>query len=238
MTLQGNPFNYLPPWPRSLMGVAGFVAGLWGFSFNYVFSWLNARKDYKLFRVWMRMTREELPAKSERDYRVAGLSRIENKQFWETENYVNRLWCRMLNYYIALSGFTFTIQLFFVKLDEVDYFSAQYIGWQTFHVFQTFHAFYAFLHCYYTLGFWHVTSMRFFSKRFRYISRQLERLNGCSDRVNNRMLSRLIIENNQVHHEMIFINEFFKSYCGFNLLSFMAIGTSVVFNLLLDINLM
>ena len=114
LTSQGNLFNYLPLSPRFFMGIAGFVAALWGLSFNYVFSWLNTRNDYKLFRIWMRMTLE-IPVKNNRDYRVPGLSGKKNKRFWQTEDYVNRIWYRVFNGYIIFISLFFGLQLFFVR---------------------------------------------------------------------------------------------------------------------------
>ena len=115
--LQGSIFNYLPDGynsPKTFMGIAGFICMIWGFSFNYVFTWLNTRNDYKLFRVWMRMTFEISP-KSDRDYRVAGLSLKRSKQFWETESYVNRIWYRTFNGYVLFISILFSSQLFFVR---------------------------------------------------------------------------------------------------------------------------
>ena len=77
--------------------------------------------------------------------------------------------------------------------------------------------------------------MRFFSKRFNYIAGHLESLNA-SERISNRKLSRLIIDYNQVHYELIQINDFFKYQLGFNLISVYAIGLTLAFVVLLDID--
>ena len=58
----------------------------------------------------------ELPAKSEEDYEVAGLSREENKKFWLEENYVNYVWFRVFNFYVMVIGIIYCFQLFLVKL--------------------------------------------------------------------------------------------------------------------------
>ena len=55
--------------------------------------------------------------------------------------------------------------------------------------------------------------------------------------IDNRMLSKLIIEHNRIHYELIQINDFFKFQSGFNLISSFAVIVSVTFALLLDIDL-
>lgn len=76
--------------------------------------------------------------------------------------------------------------------------------------------------------------MVFFSKRFNYIGKQVERMR-VSRRNVNRRLSRLIVEHNRVHCDLMLINDFFKFYVGFNLIGFFAFGVIMMFIVLLDI---
>ena len=110
----GSIYNYLPEQPKLLMAIATVIAGFWALGFHVVFNFLNTRRDYRLFKFWMKLT-HELPAKSDSDYQVAGLSPEENKLFWSKERSVNRIWYRGMNCYIALTSFTYSSQLFFVK---------------------------------------------------------------------------------------------------------------------------
>lgn len=110
----GSVNNYMSAEPEYFLGIAAVIAGAWSLSFHYVFNYLNARGDYRLFKFWMKLT-QELPAKSDQDYRVAGLSKRENQTFWAKENHVNYVWYRVVNWYTFFMSSTFCIQLFFVK---------------------------------------------------------------------------------------------------------------------------
>ena len=57
-------------------------------------------------------------------------------------------------------------------------------------------------------------------------------MSKSSKPVNNRKLTRLIIEHNQVHHDLILINEFFKNYEGFSLISFFFLEITLSFTIL------
>ena len=136
----GNVYNYLPGQPKFFLGsyisqqgtfssrtksirtslfsgVGAAIAGLWSLSFHFVFNHLNSKNDYRLYKVWMKLTLE-LPVSSDRDYRVAGLSVEENKKFWLMENRVNHIWSQVINYYTAFVSLIFSSQLFFVKFSK------------------------------------------------------------------------------------------------------------------------
>ena len=91
------------------------IASFWILSFNFSFNYENAKDDCRLFKFWMNLTME-LPVKSEDDYRVAGLPREINKKFWSTENYVNYVLYRVLNWYIAFISLVYSHQLFMTRL--------------------------------------------------------------------------------------------------------------------------
>ena len=80
--------------------------------------------------------------------------------------------------------------------------------------------------------------MRFFCKRFDYVGRRLREISQskASERTNNRKLARLVLEHHTVHHDLILINDFFKFYVGFNVISFFALEISLTFVFLLDID--
>ena len=79
--------------------------------------------------------------------------------------------------------------------------------------------------------------MKFFTKRFNCIRRHVQDMRTKSvSRIDNRKLSRLVIEHNKVHHDLILINDFFKFYVGINLIAFMAMGTPVMFAVLLELD--
>lgn len=79
---------------------------------------------------WAKMT-DEIPAKSDRDYQVVGLSRTENKKFWSKEKKENALWYRSMNYTLWLTACIVNLQYTFVKFD---------VDFWIFAVAQTLHA--------------------------------------------------------------------------------------------------
>ena len=66
-----------------------------------------------------------MPAKDEMDYKIAGLSKEENKKFWLKEKRVNRIWYLVVTGYICLTGVTYSSNLFFVKLSTFSGFEIQ-----------------------------------------------------------------------------------------------------------------
>ena len=99
---------------KSILIIQGVMSGIWNLFYHFVFNYLNAKNDYRLFRFWMKLTLE-LPVKSDGDYRVTGLPTEENKKFWLTENHVNYVWFRVTNYYCIALSLIFSSQLFFVR---------------------------------------------------------------------------------------------------------------------------
>lgn len=91
-----------------------FSKSLWSLSYHLVFNWLNARNDFRLFKFWAKLTLEQ-PAKSDRDYQVAGLGVADNKRFWMKEDAFNHLCNRAINWYIIVLSLALCSQLFFVE---------------------------------------------------------------------------------------------------------------------------
>src|SRR5699024_8304703 len=91
-----------------------------------------------LYKVWMKLT-FEMPRRKDRYWRVAGLSRTENRSFWLRQNQFNYYFHRVL--YAALIAFSFLYNLmFFAVLFKVDlytkiFFQAINIAHCTFLVF-------------------------------------------------------------------------------------------------------
>ena len=121
------------------------------------------------------------------------------------------------------------------RFDGVEMFSAKYILFQTLNVANMIHATFSYLHCFYSLNLFYMTCMRFFSKRFSHIGRQVK-IMSLSKSIDSRKLFEVLSESNKVHHDLILINNFFKNYVGFNLISFFLFGVMGAFIVLLDID--
>ena len=88
-----------------------------------------------------------------------------------------------------------------------------YILVQTVHVVHTSLFFWLGLNSVYPINLFYCTIILFFTKRFQHLSKQLDRLDepaGSSGRINNRKLSSLIFDYNQIVHELIEMNQLFK----------------------------
>lgn len=86
----------------------------------------------------------------------------------------------------------------------------------------------------YTNNLFYIYLIMYFAKKFRYISRQLEKIERSGSKlVDNRLLTRLIIAYNRVQFDLIDMNRFFRYFIGWNgllyfffsiMLSFIAIS--------------
>ena len=90
-----------------------------------------------------------------------------------------------------------------------------------------------FLPSIYTLSLFHITTIKFYTKKFQYITKQVERFNASSsertENRNNRKLAKLISDYNLVQLEMMDINSFFKRHFASNLVcTFFAVNILVV----------
>ena len=154
------------------MGFIGLAGASWGLSLHWTFNYLNARNDFHFFRVWMRIT-QELPAKSEQDYEVIGLPREENKRFWQMEKRLNSLWLKVSSGFIGVSCIVFSGQLFLVPF-EADL--SVYVLVQTLHVLHSSYSLVVYMHSFFTLNLFYIWAMKFTSKRFAHITKQVQRL--------------------------------------------------------------
>ena len=110
----GSIWNWLPKDPNFYLGIASAIAAIWSLFFHFVFNHLNSKNDYRLYKVWMKLTLE-LPVKSDRDYRIAGLSMEENKKFWLMENRFNYIWSKIFPWYVGGIATVWSSQFFFVR---------------------------------------------------------------------------------------------------------------------------
>lgn len=159
-----------------------------------------------------------ISAKSEKDYKVVGLSKEENKHFWVAEDQFNSTWYRVLNYSILIFSNAINVQFLFVRFPDVHivvyiFFTTINIAHGTwvlrlaldnrlfigcvFHLqfFQNSYFAFSFLHSMYTVNLFLVQLMRFFCTKFRYLAKQLTQLNESKGRkIDRRKLSRLVYE--------------------------------------------
>ena len=202
----------------------GATAGCW-IAFHFViFNHLNAKNDYRLYRLWLKLT-QELPAKTDQDYKVAGLAKEENTKFWLNENYITQVGYRTITGAIFLFLASVNTLFFYIRFD---------VDWVTYTFFHTLHICH---HCFMVFGFMHsiitvtlfvLTIQRFFAKRFHSISKHLRRMNRNKS-IRNRKLFRMICDYKQVEHELLEMNDFFKAYIASNLICFFAFGIPVSF---------
>lgn len=183
------------------------VLSSWMFFTHTSFSYLNAKKSFYLFKLYFKLT-QELPAKSDRDYKVAGLSVEENKSFWRSEQRFNDRYYRFLGF--ALYGvYVVYCSVYFLIRFETNL--IVFLLVQTINSIYTSYFIYLCLHSNYTLNLLYFESMRFFCLRFKRIAERVESLSRSKTKRINRKLFRLISEHNTVNFELIQINKFFKA---------------------------
>lgn len=187
------------------------IVSSWILSVHYIYNYVNAKNDYRLYIRWMQLT-QEVPAKTDR---VAGLSRAENRSFWSAEKLLFYYFHRILAVFLVI--FLVVVNsLFFIFLFDVDW--PTYVLFQTISICHDSYMVYWFLQNFYTINLSCIVVMVFFAKRFRFIAKRLERLNRPkSTPIDNRKLARLVRDHKRVELELLEINEFFKNFLGTNL---------------------
>ena len=164
----------------------------------------------------------EIPARSEKDWSVVGLSRKENKRFWQIENKVNHYWYRGINFTLLVGCFIFSVQFFMVSFHQVDW--TTYVLFQVVNISHFCFFLFRFLHIVYTVNLMLVAVIRFLSKKFNYIRKKIVALGRSRKEVNNRKLFRLLRDYNFVHVELEEMNCFFRQYVGYNTVHFFILG--------------
>lgn len=203
---------------------------LWLIAMHIIFDHLNAKNDFELYKLWMKLT-FEMPRQNERYWRLAGVSRTENRTFWLTQNRFNYYFHRVL--YASLIAFSFLYNLMFLKVSfEVDIYTK--IFFQTINIVHcTFLVFHFLPQIYVVSVFVNMNLMRFFAKRFLCMRQKVERLAATSP-ISNRKLVRLIRDHHRIQFELIKMNKMFSSYLGVNFSCFCAISVFATFNLIND----
>lgn len=175
----------------------------WQVSIHFAFIQLNGKEG---FLKWI-IIANEVPAHS--DNRVVGLSRKEANEFWATENRFNHLFYRLGNIFIVFVWCILSVQYFMVSFD-VDF--RLFILVQAFHISYILPFCYFFFHSIYTLSIFQLSLSKFLAKKFRYLTRQLARMNVSSKPINNRKLASLIYKHSIVQIELLDVNDFFKVF--------------------------
>ena len=82
----------------------------------------------------------------------------------------------------------------------------------------------------YSINFFLIQIIWFFSKKFRYICKQTKRLGALERKsINNQKLARTILEQIKVEQEVMEINEFFREFVGFSLVHFFLFSVLLAF---------
>ena len=84
----------------------------WQFWIQWVFNYRNARDDHRRFRLWMAIT-SEMPPKN--TYKLVGLSREENRQFWLSEDALNYFWNKGVELTFVIFCLIFNLQHFLIR---------------------------------------------------------------------------------------------------------------------------
>lgn len=206
------------------MAVVGLICVVWILMLHFVLTKLNARKDYYLVRKWM-ILMNEMPTKRGANYQVV-LSEEENKKFWMTENYVNRVWFRTINLCLAAGCVIFNSQLFFISFPDVD--MVTYVLLQSFHLITNSIAIIGYLHSLYSVNLFYLEVMQLLTKKFAYLSAQVKLLGRPkTDKISDRKLTNLIDLYITVESEVVTQNNFFKSFLGTNVFCYFGVGVLV-----------
>lgn len=191
------------------MGAVGILVSLWMLALHFVFNKLNTRKNYHLFKKWMKLT-YEMPVNSDDDYEVVGLPREENRRFWEAEDRFNYRYLGLVaTGCLVVIAFVFDAQLFFVSFD---------IGLPLYALMQTINVLYntfgvfSYLYGFYAPNIFLITIILFMTKKLRHIRKQVERMNVSlrTRQINNRKLTKLIYNYHHAQMEITEMNNFFK----------------------------
>ena len=177
----------------------------------------------------------ELPAKSDEDYNVIGLSQDENKKFWLNEVDFNYQYNRVFNSFTVMACLALNSQLLYMFFDVIDIYT--YVIVSIVHFIHASFFIYAIFHMIYTLNVFFITIMNFFRKKFNYISKQLEHIQHEKVELNNPKLSRLIYDFNYVYLELIHQNNYFKHLSGINFLHYSVSAVIASFIFMLNENL-
>ena len=198
------------------MGILGLVTSSWIISLFLVFNTLNAKDNFRLFFEWAKLTGE---LTSDRNYKVAGLSRAKYRKFLEAEDRFLDLWSKTLNWCLLAFSFVYNALFFVIKFD-VDVIT--YVLMQTINIAHTTYFVFTYLPSIYTVSIFYVSIMRLLSLKFNCLAEHVRSMNSTKKKklVDNRKLSTMIHHYNRVHLELIEMNEFFQAFSGCSFVHF------------------
>ena len=164
---------------------------------------------------------QEIAPKNDSDYKLVGLSKEENEKFWRIEDRFNRIFYRSSSALIIWFSIIISFCLFLVRFERVNIWF--YLAMQAFNIAHVACFFLCFYHSIYTMCALHVAVMIVITKKFKRIADRVRRLNAPEAKlINNRRLSRLLLEHNRVHVELQEMNTFFSRFLGVNLIHLFA----------------
>ena len=163
----------------------------------------------------MRLT-QEIPAESDPNYKLVGLSKEENDKFWQTERWFNQIFYRSANCALAFFSIIISGLLFAVRFESVDLWF--YLFMQTVNALHLACFFFSFYHSIYTMQILYIAVVKILTKKFNRIASRAARLSASKAKlINNQRLSRLLLDHNRVNLELLEMNAFFSNFIGANL---------------------
>lgn len=203
--------QFKPTKPPRVTGVS------WAVCLHFVFNQLNSQNGYYLFKRWMLLT-QEMPPSCYRDYKVLGLSREKNDQYWRTVDWYNRIYYYSFNSFVFVFSLVVSGLLFMVPYEGVGLWF--YLAIQAFHTVHTILYVLFFYHAICSVSMLFISVMGIFIKKFKHIASRTAELNAMNAPRNNkfnRKLFKLIFEHNRVHLELMEMNAFFSKFVAVNL---------------------
>ena len=128
-----------------------------------VFNYLNNKKQ-NLFLKWMKMT-YEIPARTDEDYNVVGLSLEENKKFWLKEDEFNYQYNRLYKVLMITTSLILNSQHFFLIYEGVDVYA--YVILTIIHIIHDSYFIFLIFHMIYTLNVFFITILLFYSQKIQ-----------------------------------------------------------------------
>lgn len=144
------------------------------------------------------------------------------------EKKLNYIINKSLNIFTSLIFVAFAIPI--LLHDKYEYNPQIYIPILTLHIiqFKIYVDFILGLQNYLNIFFLEI--LHFFSMKFDCLNQRIKKLESRSDKFENKKLSKLIFEFNQVYLECLKINDLFKHFIGFNFVFFFLINVNMTFS--------
>ena len=169
----------------------------------------------------------EVPAKNEDDYKVIGLSKKENKNYWMKDNEFSHIYNRIFQINLIIISILLNMPILFINIELNSFIYTAYILF--FLIYNSF-ALYTLFHSILTLSFFYISMINFFILKYDYIKRKLLLIVRDKHRLDNRKLTKLIKSFNFVNFELLQIDEYFNSMVGINIVFYFFIAIVVTFS--------